>query len=420
MNVNLQPGPRTGTVLPPASKSAAHRLLILAALGSAEVRLACDGRSADIDATARCLSALGAQIAPTPEELRVSPVPAEPAAETEPAILPCGESGSTLRFLLPVAAALGRQSVFRMEGRLSERPLGPLLEELAAHGAVTVQKGARLTLSGRLRPGDFTLPGDISSQFISGLLLALPLLPVDSRLTVTGRIESEGYIRMTESALEQAGIRLEKEGQTWRIPGGQRPALPARVRVERDWSGAAAFLCLGALSPEGIRVRGLSAVTDQGDAGILTILRDFGAELGFSETDVLVRRGRLIGQTIDASMIPDLVPVLAALGAAAEGETRITGAARLRFKETDRLRTTAAVLTALGADVTETEDGLILRGKKELTGGKTPAYADHRIAMAAAVAAAACRAPVRISGAECVQKSYPAFWQDLEGLEVTP
>ncbi len=414
MNRTVLPGPRSGCVTVPASKSQAHRLLICAALGGGETLLRCDGVSADIAATVRCLNALGAEIAGTPEGLRVRPR-TSPVQEAE---LSCGESGSTLRFLIPILGALGQEGVFRMEGRLPSRPLSPLKELCCEMGMSISREGALLRCGGRLRPGAYVLPGDVSSQFISGLLMALPLLPGDSSLRVTGKVESAHYIAMTEEALRKSGVRFEKTGWEYRIPGGQKPALPPDLTVERDWSGAAFFLTLGALSPTGILVRGMDLSSRQGDKRVLDILRQFGAEACQMPEGVAVRKGTLRGIELDASQIPDLVPVLSVAAAAAEGETRIVNAGRLRLKESDRLQTTATMLRALGAEAEETEDGLRIVGRPRLTGGSADAAGDHRIAMSAAVAAAASSESVTVLGAECTAKSYPRFWEDLEALEV--
>ena len=414
MNKLLLPGARTGCVRIPASKSQAHRLLICAALGTKAVCIRCDGLSKDIEATIACLEALGAQIR-TKEDgvLLVRPVTKKPEGLC---VLPCGESGSTLRFLLPVVGALGAQAVFLREGRLPERPLAPLDGELRRQGMTIREEGERLCCSGRLRPGDYRLPGDISSQYISGLLMALPLLPGESRLQVTGRRESAAYITMTEQALRRAGIVLEAEGERYRIPGGQRPELPEELSVEADYSSAAFFLCMGALSPLGLKVMGLRQDSAQGDRAILDILGAFGAQMLVQGEEVLIRRGALRGMEIDASPIPDLIPALSVVAAAAEGETRIVKAARLRLKESDRLRSTSAMLKALGAQIRELEDGLVIQGRGALRGGAVESFGDHRIAMSAAVAACVCAEPVTLRGAECVEKSYPRFWEDYDGL----
>ena len=410
MTTVLPAGALAGTVKIPASKSQAHRLLICAALGKSPVTLMCDGFSQDITATARCLQALGAQVQMEEDRLlRLTPGPAADCG-----VLPCGESGSTLRFLLPVAAALGVTATFRMEGRLPQRPLAPLDEELSRHGVSLHRCGDTLTVSGRLQPGDYTLPGNVSSQFVSGLLMALPLLDGDSTLTVTGTVESAAYIAMTEDSLRLSGIRLQKDGWVYRIGGKQTFSLPQTLAVEGDWSNAAFFLCAGALSEKGVTVTGLNTASAQGDRAVVDILRQFGAKVTENSGSVTVSAAPLRGITVDATPIPDLIPVLSVVAACAAGETRITGAARLRWKESDRLATTADMLRALGGDVTELPDGLILRGSA-LTGGTVDACRDHRIAMSAAVAASRC--PVTVLGSECVGKSYPRFWEDYAAVK---
>lgn len=423
--VTVSPGPRSGSVTIPASKSRAHRLLICAALSAGSHEIICRGISKDIRATADCLRTMGTEIVfqdnPARFIMRRSLLNRIP--ESAECILPCGESGSTLRFLLPVVGALGLSAVFRMEGRLPERPMQPLIDVLAAHGMRIRQEGALLRCEGRLRPGVFSIPGNISSQYISGLLFALPLLPGDSDLKVTGAVESADYIAMTEEALRMAAFRFEKQGNDYRIPGGQAGELPASLAVESDWSSAAFFLCLGALSPAGVTVCGMNPDSVQGDRAILDLLSAFGARIRPDGQRIHVSRGPLKGQVIDASPIPDLVPVLSVVAAAAQGQTVIRHAERLRLKESDRLRTTAAMLSALGAEIRETEDGLIIGGASPkqadepcLTGGEVPSFSDHRIAMSAAVAASLCRAPVTVQDAQCTEKSFPGFWETLNHL----
>ena len=388
-------------------------MLICAALSREPSRLILDGFSADIEATMQCLEALGARCEETANGLSVTPVGVCPAQ----ARLDVGESGSTLRFLLPVLGALGVQAEIRMHGRLPERPLSPLWEVLEAHGMRLQQDGTILHTDGQLIAGDYSLPGNVSSQFISGLLFALPLLGGNSTLTVTGALQSARYVSMTEQALAEAGILTKKDEPVWQIGGGQRYASPAVQTVEGDWSNAAFFLCMGALSATGVTVTGLNSTSLQADRAITEILVRFGAELTVSEDAVTVRRGVLHGITLDAGPIPDLVPVVSCLAALCDGETRVENAARLRLKESDRLQTTAALLSALGGSVRELPDGLIISGRGRLSGGTADTCGDHRIAMSAAMAACGCEGPVTVSGSECVAKSYPAFWEDFASLK---
>ena len=413
MNVTIAAGARSGSVRIPSSKSQAHRLLILAALGKRPTALQIRGISEDIAATIRCLNALGAKIRQDGEIVFVTPI----ETVCSPCELPCGESGSTLRFLLPVVAALGAEAAFLRKGRLPERPLAPLDGELKKHGVRLAEDGEKLLVSGQLQPGAYRLPGNVSSQFFTGLLLALPLLSAESTLEIEGTLESAPYVEMTEQALALANISVSKKEKTYQIPGNQSAFLPEKCAVEGDWSNAAFFLCAGALSQKGVTVHGLRMDSAQGDRAVLDVLRAMGAEVTSSEDAVTVRRKMLRAVQIDASAIPDLIPVLAAAASAAEGETKIYNAARLRLKESDRLKTTAAMLTSLGADVTELTDGLIVRGKESLSGGTAEAFGDHRIAMSAAVASSVCREAVTICGSESVNKSYPQFWADFAALK---
>lgn len=414
MNRVVQPGPRSGGVDIPASKSQAHRLLICAALGREAVTIRCRGISRDIAATVGCLNALGADIQMDGGCIRVRPIETVPTGLCH---LPCGESGSTLRFLLPVAGALGAKAVFRMEGRLPQRPLRPLDDVLTDHGMTLRRDGDLLYCEGQLHGGGFVLPGNVSSQYISGLLMALPLLDGGSTLTVTDGLESAAYVTMTEDTLRRGGVTLRRTENGWHISGGQRPRFPSALTAEGDWSNAAFFLCMGALSHKGVTVRGLDMTSSQGDRGVLSILEAMGARVSVAGDAVTVRRGTLNGVAIDAGPIPDLIPVLCVTAAGAVGDTQIFNAGRLRLKESDRLRTTAALLTALGGSVEEQPGGLIVHGRGCLDGGTADACGDHRIAMSAAVAACLCRQAVTVTGSECVAKSYPDFWEDLDTLE---
>ena len=415
MTREIMPGQRTGEIRIPASKSVSHRMLILAALGDKDVTLKLNGVSSDIQATSECLAALGAGISETEGKIEVSPIKEAPSGAR---VLRCRDSGATLRFLMPVAGALGAETVFIREGRLPKRPLEPFGKELVSHGMSIREEGEKLICSGRLKSGRFTLPGNISSQFISALLLALPLLSGDSSLEITGKSESEPYIKITEESLKKAGIRFETEGNIYLIPGNQRYALPEKAEIEGDWSSAAFFLCLGALSEKGIGVRGLNIYSFQGDRAVLGILESFGAKVSAEKDLVKVSRGTLKGQRIDASSIPDLMPVLSVLAAVSEGATEIYNAGRLRLKESDRLRSSAELISSLGGEIEERSEGLFIRGVERLRGGEADPFMDHRLCMSAAVAASACEGSVRINGAECVSKSYPRFFEDLEALEI--
>ena len=416
MNITLKNGQRCGMTSAPSSKSHAQRLLICAGLGASGVTLDCGDISKDIAAAASCVQTLCADVT----ELHEGVLRVEPCAKPSKGVkaLHCGESGSTLRFLIPVCGALGESVVFKMEGRLSERPLSPLDEVLTEHGMTLERIGTELHCSGKLTGGEFEIAGNVSSQFISGLLFALPLLNTDSTLTVTGKLESSAYIAMTENALRQSGIKFTKNDNVYTIPGRQCYHLSEACTVEGDLSNAAFFLCMGALSDEGVTVQNIPEHTSQGDKRIIDILRLFGADVAVSGDSVTVKKGRLTACTVDAAEIPDLVPVVSTVAAAAEGDTRIINAARVRLKESDRLMTTATLLRSLGASVEELPDGLISHGGKPRHGGTIDSFNDHRIAMSAAVAAGICENDVTVDGAECTEKSYPGFWEDLEKMEI--
>lgn len=390
----ITPSRISGTVAAIPSKSMAHRLLICAALADSPTEVECQGTSKDIEATKACLTAL---------------------KTGDP--LPCGESGSTLRFLLPVAAALGAEVQFHMEGRLPRRPMAELEQQLTAHGAVITHPQPHiLQCTGKLTAGDYVLPGNVSSQYISGLLFALPLLDQPSTLTVTGTVESAPYIEMTLDALRQFGIRVMIKDNRYEIPAcGYRS--PGKAVVEGDWSNAAFWLCAGALGAP-VTVTGLNPHSLQGDKAVLELLTAFGAKVAQNGDAVTVSPAPLRAVEIDAAAIPDLVPVLSVVAAAAEGTTRIYNAGRLRLKESDRIQSVCRMLDALGGSAEETVDGLLIRGGKPLAGGTVDSCNDHRIAMAAAVASILCENEVTIHGTEAVEKSYPSFWSDFTQLTI--
>ena len=399
MEVTISPGRLAGKVAVPGSKSMAHRGLIAAALADGPSRIQNATPSGDIEATVRCLTALGAEIRREGEDLEVTPLHRR---WRERIVLPCGESGSTLRFLLPVAAALGAPARFTGEGRLPERPLGPLGETLIRGGAELSGFQLPLELAGRLRPGEYRLPGDVSSQYVTGLLLALPLLEGDSSIRLTTPLESAGYVRMTLQVLAQFGIQVSPEEGGWRILGNQIYRA-ADFEVEGDYSAAALFLTANAIGSQ-VECLGLREDSTQGDRAIPRHL----------ETIQSLGGGRV---EIDLSQCPDLAPALAVAAAYADGETALTHAGRLRLKESDLLAALSTVLTQMGAEVEEGPETLTIQGKPALDGGVTiEPFGDHRIAMAASIAALGAKAPVTIQNAQCVGKSYPQFFHHMKLL----
>lgn len=412
MNVLLKPASWSGSVAAIPSKSAAHRLLIAAALADRSTSIRIDGTlSEDIDATCAALRALGTRIDTTATGLTVHPAP----PIRQPVSINCRESGSTLRFLLPLLAHAGPAAEVSGEGRLPGRPLGELLATLREHGATCSADALPLRISGPLLPGDFTLPGNVSSQYISGLMFVLPLLAADSRVLLTTPLESAPYVELTREALETFGIRLPEIPDGWLIPGRQSYQSPGELQVEGDWSNAAVFLAAGAIGTKPVTVRGLRFDSRQGDRRILELLQNFGATVIRSAEAITVAPAPLHGQEIDLREIPDLLPVLAIVAAVASGETRFIQAGRLRLKESDRLASVASLLRALGGDVDEWPDALTVRGGR-LRGGETDDARDHRLVMAAALASLRARDPILIRGFQAVNKSYPAFLSDITQL----
>ena len=416
MRVRIAPGRMAGKVSILPSKSQLHRLLICAALANGPTLLRCaDTEAEDVKATIACLKALGSEVTRREEGFFVRPLARNNLPER--CILPCEESGSTLRFLLPVVCALGVRGEFHMKGRLPKRPLSPLLEELIRGGCrFTRPEEKVLCCEGKLQEGNYHLPGNVSSQYISAMLLALPLLEKDSVLTVSEPVESKDYITMTIEAEQIFSAGPEEEKGTYHIRGGRTFHSPGSVQVEGDWSNAAFWLCAGAM-PEGtVTCLGLQQDSRQGDRAVCEILEQMGARVVWEKDAISVRESKRKALDIDAAAIPDLIPVLAAVAAVSDGVTWVRNASRLRLKESDRLSAIAQTLSALGAEIKEREDGLQIVGKKQLRGGHIDARGDHRIAMMAAVASTACREDVVLDGAQAVAKSYPAFWAILKTL----
>ncbi len=411
MNITLTKTKPCGEIAAISSKSAAHRLLICAALADKPTKIFCGRSNKDIDATARCLCALGTQIEYTDGCFHVIPI----STPISGATLMCGESGSTLRFLLPLVCALGVRGEFFMEGRLPSRPLSPLYEELVAHGADLGAQGKNpLFFGGTLSDNTYKIRGDVSSQFISGLLFAL-CARGGGTIEIVGELQSAPYVDMTIDALRTFGVQVEQGVGSYTVPMLQRLVSPKTLTVEGDWSNAAFPLCMGVLGKDKVTVSGLSQSSSQGDRAVCDILRSFGASITADGDKITAHGGKALHATdIDASQIPDLVPVLATVASVAVGTTHIRGAARLRLKESDRIQSVCNMLSSLGANIRADEDGMTVVGVPRLSGGTVDCQNDHRIAMSAAVAAAVCDGSVQIVGAECVSKSYPDFWSDIK------
>ncbi|MBQ9065941.1 MAG: 3-phosphoshikimate 1-carboxyvinyltransferase [Clostridia bacterium] len=423
MKATLSPAALHGRIPAIASKSDVHRLLFCAAQANGTTRIRLNGTpvlSDDLLATVDCVRKLGCQtefadgsliIAPTGKRIR------EPHFD-------CRESGSTLRFLLPVAAARTKDPSFTGSGRLPERPVTDLLRCLQARGIEVSSRQLPFSFSGRLHSGKFELPGDVSSQYITGLMLALPNLHGDSRIMLTSPLQSASYVDITLHALSRFQIEVTPLQEGWHLPGQQIFETPGTLTADGDWSNAGFFLAAGALSedPDGLTVEGLDPESPQGDRATLAILERFGAGVTLSDSrfegmkDIKVRPGSLKGTTVDLTDIPDSLPVLAVVASHATGKTIFTGGSRLRLKESDRIHSVAEMIRSLGGQAEELSDGLIVSGKDvaPLTGGTVDSFHDHRIVMAASIAAAGTKEPVTILDCEAVNKSYPTFFEDYQ------
>lgn len=400
MKLMIVPQQLQGSITPPASKSQAHRLIMGAALASGISILRSVSGSNDITATLSCMEALGAgavQLGDTTLQITGNAGHAAPADQ----VLDCGESGSTLRFLIPIALALTGSVTFRGHGRLMQRPQTPYFEIFQEKGIEYQLEGDLLTVRGTLTPGQYSLRGDVSSQFITGLLYALPLLHGDSDIVLTTQLESESYVNLTLDALKQFGITIHPTAQGWHIPGNQ-VYTAHNLAVEADYSQSGFFYAAQGIGNP-VTVTGMNPNSVQGDRIVVAYM------------DRLSAPGPV---DLDVRDCPDLVPPLALCAALRDGETTvISGAARLRLKESDRLASVTAVLNAMGASIEEGEDHLTIHGVPSLAGGVTvDSWGDHRIAMMAAMAATVCRAPITLTGAESVRKSYPGFWDDYRRL----
>ncbi len=420
MNLIVSPAVLQGAVCAIPSKSDAHRKLICAACSDQDSSMQLPKPyCADLRATIQCLTALGASLTETEQGLQIRPIDADRRALLP--LLDCGESGSTFRFLLPVAMAVTDTASFCGSGRLPERPIDALTDVMRAHGIQFSDKTLPFTANGRLRGGIYALPGNITSQYLSGLLMALPHAAEDSEIRLTKPLESAAYVTLTCKVLERFGItvtqKIENDLPVYGIQGAQTLHAPKQITVDGDWSNAAFFLVAGAISAP-VTVTGIYADSLQGDKAICDILRQTGAIVEQSQDSVTVsppKDGILHAFSADMTEIPDLLPILSVLAACAQGQSHLHHAARLRLKECDRLTATANLLEGLGGKVTELADALLIEGTA-LSGGIADGCNDHRMVMSAAIAALRCAHSVTILGTEAVNKSYPTFFADYTSL----
>ena len=420
MNQTINPGTFYGTIHIPSSKSMTHRELIAAALAKGESIVKGVSNSQDIEATIRILSLMGATFTSKKETDGTFTFHISGGLSKQGTLLEAdaGESGSTLRFMIPLGLISGHTVRYVGHGRLAERPLTPYYKLFdSKHISYETKGGLPLTVQGRLKGGFYELPGDVSSQFFTGLLFALPLAHSDSILQSTTPLESKSYVDLTLDTLNRHGIHVvEKSPEWYEIPGNQEYTC-GTFTVEGDYSQAAFWLVAGLVGGR-ITCNGLSRASKQGDQVIVSILKAMGGKLIDGKEGITAEKSSTHGTVIDAEDCPDLVPVLSALAAVSQGRTEIIHAGRVRLKECDRLHAMAVELTKLGAHIEENPEGLVIDGVNQLTGGTVSSWNDHRIAMALAVISPKCTGPLTIEGAESVRKSYPTFWNDCEKVNV--
>jgi 3-phosphoshikimate 1-carboxyvinyltransferase len=426
MQVTIHPTPQLrGEVCAPPSKSYTQRMLIAAALSDGTSKISNPLHSDDTEAALRAVTALGAKVTQNGNCWTIhGAAPLHGASEP----VDCGESGATLRFMIPVAALASEPSVFLLGKGLEKRPMEPLLNSLEQLGARTEfqtvgDKAAIQVLGGGIRGGAASLPGDVSSQFVSGLMFACPKAQTDVELTLTTALESKNYVRMTQEVLANHGVAVEisDDFRSLHIPTNQT-FQPHDRQVPGDFSSAAFLLVAAALTKSEVTIQNLDYATKQGDKVILGVLKKMGVEGKVCNGSVKIfGSGEALEPVdLDAREIPDLVPVCAALACYADGASRIHDAQRLRLKESDRLASVSSELAKMGADIAVDESSLTIKGPCKLHGATIDPHNDHRIAMACAVAALRAEGKTVIANAECVRKSYPLFYHDLHllGVEV--
>jgi len=407
-SIRILPSPLSGSITIPASKSACHRSIICAALASGTSIIKNCGTSADIEATLNGMKALGANFQELGAALTVT--------SNDPpksCTINCKESGSTLRFLLPIAAALGVNATFTGEGRLPTRPIKALTDMLRQGGVECSSDTLPLTINGQFKGGKYSLPGNISSQYITGLLFALAITKTTSQIVLTTNLESGAYVDMTISEMKSFGVDVQTTDNGYEIDGNQSFCACERT-APGDWSQAAFFISAAAIGGN-ITIKGLNENSLQGDRKAVEVFKNFGADISFSNGELNIKKGNLKGIRVDASQIPDMVPAIAVTAAFAEGTTIVHSAARLRAKESDRLFETAKRLHTFGIYVDETDDGLIIHGGNPI-GASIDGANDHRIVMSFATLAANSKGESVIDGFEAINKSYPNFFDDFNKL----
>jgi len=411
--VKITPWELYGSVRIPPSKSLCHRALIAGGLSNGVSNIENVVYSRDIEATLNGLTAFGTDVRADRDRLSLKGNNFLNSIKNE---IDCIESGSTLRFLIPIALLTAEKVTFTGRGGLKSRPLNPYYNIFDRQNIYySSREGLPLTVQGMLSPGDFEVEGNISSQFITGLMFALPLLDGDSRIIVTTELESKGYVDLTLDILKKFSVNIENNNYREFYIKGNQTYIPANYRVEGDFSQGAFWMAAGIIGKDVI-CSDVNIKSMQGDKAIIDIIKEMGAYISICNDKVTARSSSTRGITIDASGVPDLVPVISVIAALSEGTTRIVNAGRLRIKESDRLKAVASELNKLGADIKEMEDGLIIKGKESLKGGTVDSWNDHRIAMALAIASIRCKEPVIITNSDSVKKSYPNFFEHFSML----
>lgn len=413
--VKINPTKLEGKISIPSSKSLSHRAIICAALSNQESHINNLVFSDDIDATCEAMKILGAEIEKTSRtSLKIR---GRLPLQLNEDIINCNESGSTLRFLIPITLLANGKSVFKGQGKLISRPLDVYYQIFDQQKIKYKNNNGELPLEleGKLTADEFSVEGGVSSQFITGLLFALPLLNGDSKIMITSELESKGYVDLTIEMLKKFGVKIINNSYKEFIIKGNQSYKANDYKVEGDFSQAA-FWLVGGILGEKIDSQDLNVDSLQSDKAILDLIKEMGGNLKIKDASVITQKSNTTGMVIDVSQWPDLVPVLTVLAALSEGKTNIINAARLRLKESDRLKAITTELNKLGADIKELEDGLVINGQRSLNGGTVDSWNDHRIAMALAIASIKCTEPVIITNSDDVNKSYPHFWEDFKQL----
>lgn len=418
-DLKIIPSKLKGSVKIPPSKSMAHRAIICAALSDGICRIDNIDYSDDIIATINAMNSLGATIEKHDDYIEVVGIYKNINKIKRNRIIDCNESGSTLRFLVPISLLFKGSNKFIGKGNLGKRPLTTYYNIFNDQGIKYSyeENNLNLVVDGELKPGVFEVEGNISSQFITGLLFALPLLNGDSKITITKEMESKGYIDLTLKAISDFGIEIINNNYSEFIIKGNQKYNARNYRVEGDYSQAAFFLCADGLG-NNVLCRDLDLNSLQGDKEIIDILERMNVVFNANEIGLSGEvNGELISTVIDGSQCPDIIPVLSAVSALSKGTTEIINAGRLRIKECDRLSAVTSELKKLGAQIIEKEDGLVITGVEKLQGGvEVWSHKDHRIAMTLAIASTMCKKPIIIKDYECVAKSYPSFFEDFKAL----